>query len=198
MPASLCIQRRLQSDAEIDHRHISCLFQTSRRWLKLTGGYPRNPPGRVVEFQHPELPLRRIKYGGRRTLPHAWSSWAVASGWLLPAAVKKLDVPRDDVVHRADDRDPPVPGEVVERPALLEHQLDCTRHVATGHGVDERFLLGAPAVARRPGTSSGSIDFWISWTMWSEMLTARGLGGGSRSSRRGRRPRSRRRTACAP
>ena len=55
---------------------------------------------------------------------------------------QKLDLSRDDIVHRADDRDPPFPDEAVERLALFAHLFNNPQHVAAGHGIDERLLLG--------------------------------------------------------
>src|SRR3954452_13267563 len=54
---------------------------------------------------------------------------------------QELDVPGGDVVHRADDRDPTVPGEDAEGLAPLEELLDDTRHVAEGYGIDKSILL---------------------------------------------------------
>jgi hypothetical protein len=47
-----------------------------------------------------------------------------------------LDVSGGDVVHCANDRDPPVLDEGAKRVALLEDLRDDARHVATSHGVD--------------------------------------------------------------
>ena len=55
---------------------------------------------------------------------------------------QELDLSRDDIVHRADDRDPPFPNEAVERPALCTHLFNDPRHIAAGHGIDKRLLLG--------------------------------------------------------
>ena len=79
-----------------------------------------------------------------------------------------------------------------------QDRLDRPRHVAPGHGVDERLLLGRRAAARRPGTRAGSTDCWMSLDDVVEVLAARGLGGGLARADRGRRPRSRPRTGCAP
>ncbi len=37
---------------------------------------------------------------------------------------QKFNVSRDDIVHRADDRDPPLPDEVVEGLTLLAHPFN--------------------------------------------------------------------------
>ena len=68
---------------------------------------------------------------------------------------QKLDLSRDDIVHRADDRDPPLPDEAVERLALFAHPFNNPQHVAAGHGIDERLLLGRRYVPRHPGRRSG-------------------------------------------
>lgn len=63
---------------------------------------------------------------------------------------QKLELSRDDIVHRADDRDPPLPDEAVERLALMAHPFNDPRHVAAGHGIDERFLLGRRSLLGTP------------------------------------------------
>ena len=80
---------------------------------------------------------------------------------------QELDVPGGDVVHRADDRDPPVPDEVAEGLALLEELLDDTRHVAAGHGIDESPPSRAAGSCWTSRHASGSINCWMSWTMCS-------------------------------
>ena len=89
---------------------------------------------------------------------------------------QKLDVARHDIVHRADDRDPPVPNEAVERLALLAHPFNDPRHVAAGHGIDERLLLGSRS--RFDGPAGGRIDRLLDvFEDVVEVLATGGLGG---------------------
>jgi hypothetical protein len=95
---------------------------------------------------------------------------------VAPRIRRGVDVPCGDVVHRPDDRDPPVLNESIERPALLAHHPDRTRHVAAGHGVDERFLLGGRQLVDAPARER--VDRLLDVVDdESEVLAARGLGG---------------------
>src|SRR4051812_37629909 len=90
---------------------------------------------------------------------------------------QELDVPGGDVVHRADNPDPTVPGEVAEGLAPLEELLDDTRHVAACYGIDESILLALRELPDLPARERVSQLLDIVDDVL-EMLTARDLGDG--------------------
>ena len=66
---------------------------------------------------------------------------------LMALVRQELDAARGHVVHRPDDRDPPLRHEPGQRPALAVQQRHRSRHVPPGHLVDALLLLNA--LARR-------------------------------------------------